>query len=231
MMAPGPAAVRRGAVTLAAAVLLATPVWGPPVLRPLAFFHVRSVEVRGAYYIAPRDIVNRLRLDTTMSLWDNLTPVASRVVGIPGIRAADLSRRLPGTLVVSITEALPVALVPAGDGMRAYDARGVPLAFDPTRVDLDLPVLLGRPDRRVLRLLDDVRVRAPALFARISSVRIEAGGDVLIETPDFTVRAGHDANAARIAEAVPVAADLARRRIPIRELDVRFRDQVVARRS
>jgi cell division septal protein FtsQ len=222
--------VRRGAVAVAAAVVLATPWWGPRALRPLVFFRVRSVEVRGARYVAPSDIVRRLRVDTTVSLWDGLGPLAARVVAIPGIRAAEVSRRLPGTLVVSVTEAVPVALVPARGGMQPYDARGVPLAFDPTRVDLDLPVVT-RADRRVLRLLDDVRLRAPALFAHISAVRIETGGDVVIETPAFSVRAGPDADAARIAQAVPVAADLARRRIPVLELDVRFRDQVVARRS
>ncbi len=230
MIAVRSAAVRRGAVALVAAVLLATPWWGPRVLRPLAFFRLRSVEVRGARYVSPRDIVSRLRVDTTMSLWDDLSPCAPRVLAIPGVRAADVSRRLPGTLVVSVTEAVPVALVPTRDGMRPYDVRGMPLAFDPTRVDLDLPVL-GRADRRVLRLLDDLRVRAPALFARISAVRIEPGGDVLVQTATFAVRAGPDADAARVAQAVPVAADLARRRIPIQELDVRFRDQVVARRS
>lgn len=223
-------AVRIGAAVLVAAAMASSPWWGRIALRSLAFFRLRSVEVVGAYAIPSGAIVDRLRMDTTASVWDNLAPLAARVARIPGIHAVSVRRALPGTLVVTVTESVPVAVVPTGNGMRPYDADGVALPFDPSRADFDVPVL-ARPDRRALGLLDDVRRRAPALFGRISEVRVESNGELVIETPAFVVRAGPDADAARLAEAIPVAADLARRRVRVQELDVRFRDQIVARRA
>jgi cell division protein FtsQ len=229
-MIPLPRPARSGAIALAAAMVLSAPWWGGQVLGALAFFRVRSVEIQGARYAAPADIADRLRLDTTMSVWTDLRVLDARVRGLPGIRTVDVSRKLPGTIVVAIQEQEPVALVPTAAGLRPYDVHGTALPFDPVRVDLDLPVL-ARLDRRALRLLADLRHRAPALYAGITNVRVDARGDLVVVTPTFTVRASPDADAARLAAAVPVAEDLARRHIAAIELDVRFRDQVVVRRA
>jgi len=43
------------------------------------------------------------------------------------------------------------------------------------------------------------------------------------------VRAPSDVGAERLAQVLPVAADLARRHVRATELDLRYRDQVIAR--
>ncbi len=52
---------------------------------------------------------------------------------------------------------------------------------------------------------------------------------VLLAIPPVTVRAMLDVAPARLAEIVPVEQDLARRQARAAELDLRFRDQVIAR--
>lgn len=208
--------------------LLAVPWWGPRTLAKLAFFRVRRVEVVGTQYIAPGDILARLDVDTTRSVWDPAEPLEQRLEAQPEIRTARIRRRLPGTLVVEIVESLPVALVPATSGLRAYDDRGVLLPVDPTSVDVDVPVL-ARRDTALLRLLGDLRRQAPALYQRISELRRLPRGEVWMKVASTPVLAASNVNVERLLELDPVAEDLARRQLRAAELDLRFRDQVIAR--
>jgi cell division protein FtsQ len=217
-------------VALAAALMLVVaPWWAPPLLARLSFFRVKRVEVYGTHYIPPDEILARLRVDTTASVWDDPRPLAQRVAEHPEVRAVAIERDLPGTLVVRVTERLPVAFVPAGGGLRATDAEGSLLPLDPSRVALDLPVL-ERLDTALIRLLADVHGASPELFARISGARRAAPNEIQIALAGALVRANADVTARRLADVVPVQQDLAQRGAPVSELDLRFRDQVIARR-
>ena len=216
------------AVASCALILVAAPWWGPRALSNLAFFRVRAVQVDGAHYVTSTDVVARLRVDTMMSVWDDVRPLEARLRTLPELQGARITRKLPGTLVVRVTEKTPVALIPATGDLRVYGGDGTVLPIDPTRIDVDLPIV-SRPDLRVLRLLDTVRTQIPALFARISDVRRLASGELLLTMPDAVVRAPSDVGAERLAQVLPVAADLARRHVRATELDLRYRDQVIAR--
>jgi len=102
------------------------------------------------------------------------------------------------------------------------------LPIDPSRVDIDLPVV-SAADTALLRLLSNVRTRAPALFAEISTARRVSRDEVALELPGVLVRAPTAVTARRLADIVPVEQDLTRRRARVAELDLRFRDQVIAR--
>lgn len=208
--------------------LLAMPWWGPRVLAKLAFFRVRRVEIVGTQYVAPGDILRRLHVDTTRSVWDPAEPLEARLASHPEIRSVQVKRRLPGTLVVEIVENLPVALVPATTGLRAYDERGALLPLDPSRVAVDVPVLAGR-DTAMLRLLGEVRRAAPGLYQRISELRRLPRGEVWLKVASTPVLAASNVTVERLLELDPVTADLARRQLRPAELDLRFRDQVIAR--
>jgi cell division protein FtsQ len=196
----------------------------------MAFFRVRSVEVDGAQYLKPRDVVARMGIDSTANVWDDNRAVVSRLRTLAQVKSVRISRKLPSTLIVHLTERPPVALVPGakGGGLRVYDGSGDALPIDPTRVDVDLPVA-SAPDPRILRVLDAARHALPALYARISGVRRSSDGDLVITLLDMKVIAPSDVDAQRLADVLPVMADLARRHARATELDLRYRDQVVAR--
>jgi cell division protein FtsQ len=228
---------RRIATGLATLIVIASPWWGLAALRHLDFFRVRRVEIDGARYVSPDEIVSRLRIDTTQSLFDDVGPLEKRVRQHPSVRDVRIERKLPGTLVVRITENLPVAFVQAASGLVAVDATGRSLPVDPATADVDLPVMAVR-DTLALRVLGEVRERAPALFARIGEVRrVPLGSSFyllfrLTESPTnlaHDVLASGDVGADRLSDIVPVEQDLARRRLRATELDLRFRDQVIAR--
>lgn len=207
---------------------LTAPWWGTAVLGRLEFFRVRRVVVEGARYLPPQEVLARLDVDTTMSIWDELAPVEARVAEHLQVAAVEIDRRLPGTLVVRVTENLPVALVPSGGKLRAYDAVGRELPIDPVARDLDLPIV-HRLDSGVLRLLETMRVERPAVFARLSDVRVLGKGELRLEFPGLPIRARTDLAMSRFTELDAVERDLLRRQARVAEIDLRFRDQVIAR--
>jgi cell division protein FtsQ len=215
-------------MVVAALGALGAPWWGPRVLRPLAFFQVRRVEVHGVRLLDPQVIVDRMRVDTTRSVWDDLSVWATRVRGHPQVADVVVERRLPGTIVVTVTEVQPVALVPSREGFRAFDATGRALPVEPNVMPVDAPIVPQR-DTSVLALLGRVRNDEPEVYQLISEVRRAGRGELVVTMGDLPVRAGVDVTPARLAEILPVARDLDRRGLRAKELDLRYRDQVVAR--
>ena len=213
-------------VLLALVVLVAllSPLW----LRRLDYFRVRRVEVAGVRYVQPGAVLDQLALDSTTTIWANLRPLEERLKHHPQVRDASISRRLPGTLVIHIVENLPVALVSSADGLRPVDRDGRLLPIEPSKTPVDLPIS-ARKDSTVLQMLDGVRVSNPALFARISEVQWDERGGLRVFLSGVTVRASAGCSAERFAEIVPVEQDLVRRGRHAVELDLRYRDQIVAR--
>jgi cell division septal protein FtsQ len=220
--------VRIAVLAVLGLALLASPWWGRRALRALAYFHVRSVQVIGTHYLSPHDVVAAMRVDTNASTWDDLKPYAARVGALALVQRAVVERELPSILVVHVTETAPVAMAPASGGLKIYDAGARALPIDPTRADIDLPVI-NRPDAIVTRLLAGVETLSPRFFARISAVVRQPNGDMVVQLDHGVVRAGADVTPARLANASLVAADLDRRGAHYTELDLRYRDQIVAR--
>jgi len=235
-----------GALFLIAVIMAAA--WGVRAgARQMAFFHVRSVEVRGTQYLQPNDIVARLQIDTLMSLWDDLEPLRQRVRRHPQVSDVRIERRPPGTLVVIVQENLPVALVQTATGLQPFDSLGRQLPIDPSRTNLDLPIVAST-DPVLLKLVGAIRAAEPRVFARIEEARRQGRDEIVLTlAPRAEASGGATANSAtpqrkslrvrvplglsveRLADIFPVENDLARRQLRVGEIDLRYRDQLVAR--
>ena len=198
------------------------------LIAELSFFRVRAVDVRGLRYLSEDVVVGRLRVDTLQSVWQDLSILRRRVLGHPQIRDVSMTRRLPGTLVVTVIENLPVAFLSDARGLHPYAGSGRALPIDPARSALALPVIFT-PDPRLLRELDRIRREQPAFFARISEAARDSAGDLVLGLDGFRVRASLGVSADGLTDIFPVEFDLARRGLLIAELDLRYRDQVIAR--
>ncbi|MBC7789299.1 MAG: FtsQ-type POTRA domain-containing protein [Anaerolineae bacterium] len=223
-----PLSLRTVLLGAAVAVTASAPWWGPPALSGLTYFRVRHVQIAGVRYASASAIYAKLQVDTSSSVWQELDAMEARVEELPQIANAEIERDLPGTLVVYVWERQPVAMVATPTGMLPLDSAGVPLAIDPGRADTDLPILATR-DTTLVRLLSTLRGSDPGIFARISEARRVGKDQLLFVLPPIRVRAMQDVTAARFADILPVEADLARRTMRVKELDLRFRDQVIAR--
>ena len=211
-------------------VLAASPLWGPRALAHLAFFRVRRVEILGARYTPPAELLDRLRVDTTRSVWEPLAPLEARIRSHAQIESVTVTRKLPGTLVVQVLERHPVALVNGPGGLRAVDERGRRLPLDPSRTPIDAPIVTAAPrDTTVYHLLAEMQREAPALYARLSSIHASGTDELVLQFSDLPVRAMTNVTLARLGDIVPVERDLLRRELRASELDLRYRDQVIAR--
>ncbi|MDQ6689822.1 MAG: FtsQ-type POTRA domain-containing protein [Gemmatimonadota bacterium] len=235
-----------GAVFLVALIMAGA--WGArAAARQMAFFRVRSVEVRGVRYLQPSEVLSRLQVDTLMSLWDDLEPLRERVRHHPQVTGVTITRKMPGTLVVTVQENQPVALIQGAGGLLPYDSLGHELPIDPARTVLDLPIV-ATIDPVLLKLVGAIRYAEPRLFARIEEVRRTGRDEILltlsrsdrdkVHTPNdlaaartgtLRVRIPLGLSVERLADIFPVENDLARRQLHAGELDLRYRDQVIAR--
>lgn len=215
-------------VGIAALVVLGSPLWAPLLLRRMDFFRVRRLQIVGTRYIATSDIVARANVDTMRSVWDPTGPIAERVRAHPGLDGASVTRKLPGTLVITVTERQPVALVPGPQGFRAYDAHGNALPVDLTRGVVDAPVI-ARADTALLRLLGDLRATLPALYGRVSEIRRVGAHELLLQLDTVPVRAANGVTMDELNQIASVEDDLRRRAARVAELDLRYSGQIIAR--
>lgn len=213
---------------LLTAVLATVGWWGPRLLAPLAFFHVRSVELRGVVYAPVPELMARLGVDSLQSVWQPLSPLVARLQAHPLVAEVDVRRVLPGTLVVTLQERVPVAWAGDSGGVGPVDVTGRRLPLDPHTTPLDLPVAVDA-DTALFRLLDALRRDAPGLFTRVTAAARPTPRELQLSLGALRVRALPEVTVARFQDIFPVESDLARRNVAVAELDLRFRDQVIAR--
>lgn len=221
-------ALRLLAALCVALLVIGSPWWGPRALAQLDFFHVRRVEFEGVRYAKAGELVRALRVDTTQSVWQDLPALEKRIASHPLVAAAAVERRLPGTLFVHVVERQPVALVQSGGVLRPADVSGVILPIDLLRVPMDVPVA-SSADSALLHLLDGLRKEAPTLYARVTQAQRVGPGELRLMLGSLAVRATPDVTVGRFRDILPVEADLARNHLRAVELDLRFREQVIAR--
>lgn len=215
--------------------LLALWLAAPSLLRRLAFFRVRQIEVVGVKNLDPDAVLAALRLAPRASVFDDMRLLADRVRGLTGVADARVVRRLPAALKVIVREVEPVALVPGAGGLVAVDATGRTLPFDPARAPggggLDLPIAQVA-DSGIVQVLARIQAFDPVLFQDIDAARrYGARGDVLLELGSHRVLLARDAGPEVVQAVVLVARDLAAKARRYSELDARYAGQVVVRRK
>ena len=223
---------QRVAIAAAVVVAIASPWWGPVVLRRFAFFEVRRVEIVGARYLAPAQITGALGLKSGASVWQPLGVLERRVGSLGGIATVRVSRHLPATLRVEVTEVEPVAMAAGPTGLVPVGADGHPLPYDPATAPVDAPVV-ERAEAPLIAALAAVQSADPALFADVAAARTDGGvgggGGVALELDSGRLRLGTPVDPAVVRAMAAVRKDLGSRGRSWQELDGRFQGWVVVR--
>ncbi len=212
-----------GGVVLVVAAATAVRFTGPRLLRRLTFFQVRNVEVVGAHYLDRDTVVARLHLPPGASVFDPLEPARTAAAAIPGVLSAQVERRLPGTLRVTIDEAVPVALTATPERLALIDHRGHVLPFDPTRAPRSLPVI--DRDSTVAALVARLMVADPLGYDLIATA--QAGrNDVVLTEGSQQILLRSDAGPALLRDVAAVRGYLESHQIPWRTIDARYRSRI-----
>lgn len=220
---------RRPAVTAIALAIVCGMLWmgGPTLLRRISFFRVRRVELVGVTASSPAALVAAMRIPARGNLFDAIAPYQARVLAFPGIRTAAVHRRLPGTLVVEVTEAQAVALAPRQGRLAMVGRNGKFLPFDPALSAPDLPVV-GLPDTKVARVLGRLQEIDPELFSRVVTAWA-VNGDVVVDVGGRRLWLRTDVTAEVIRAVMAAELVLGQQGRAWEELDGRFAGQVVVR--
>src|SRR5690606_33989947 len=96
--------------------------------------------VVGAHHLDADDAVKASGITRVSNVFDDPNPWIASLLRHPLVVDARVERRMPRTLVLHLTEAVPVAFARTPE-LRAIDARGRVLPADPKADDMDLPVL------------------------------------------------------------------------------------------
>jgi hypothetical protein len=220
----------------------------PALFRRMDAFRVQTVEVSGTRYLAPEAALALSGITDSASVFDDPDAWAERLRAERLIAAAEVTRKLPGTLRIDVVETEPVAFVRTPE-LRPVDARGrvLPIAMGGT--DLDLPVIMGVAeigsdsvaDDRTTRLIEAllvVRAYDAALAAAASEIAYAKGGGVslLLREPAHAVLLLPDPPDARTLQQVLLAFEHLRTEAPepgaptafdgLTHLDARYEDEV-----
>lgn len=213
---------------LGAAAIAALLWWGLPALaRRMDFFRVRRVEFVGMRHLAPQTALEALELPARLNVFESLDAIEARARGIPGVARAEVSRRMPGTLVVELEELPPVALIHRRGRLVLMDSAGRVLPYDPRRTAAALPLASG-PDEGIGGLLRRIQVFDAELFRQVDGAARE-GRDVVLLIGGRRLLFRPDASFEEMRAVKAAAEDLARKGVAYEELDGRFRGYVVVR--
>ncbi|QLC23320.1 FtsQ-type POTRA domain-containing protein [Parasphingopyxis sp. CP4] len=127
-------------------------------------FTVERVEIQGIDQME-RLPVYAVALDQPSMAMPNvdIVEIRDRVEALSWVQSARVSRRLPDTLVVSITERRPTAIWQHDQQLYLVDAEGEVLEEVPLDAMPDLPLIIGPAANRQVANFEDLMDRAPAL--------------------------------------------------------------------
>jgi cell division protein FtsQ len=232
---------RRRLRILLALVGVATIVGAAWTLTQSAFLDVDQVRVAGAEGPDAELIRQTAGIVQGEALIDvDIAAVEARLATLPWVKDADVRRDWPGTLVVSVTERNPVAVLPSGTEVALLDEEGVVIGREPSSTDaavaalpmiaVPLSVAIGEAELSagpglavVAALTADLRPWVAAVLVDDGDVGIELVGGAKV-TMGPPVRLDDKVSAVR---AVLAGVDLA----CITTIDVIAPDQTTVRRD
>jgi hypothetical protein len=173
-------------IATAATMLIGLAALAPALFRRMDAFRVQVVEVSGTHYLSPERAVALSGITDSASVFDDTDAWAERLREERLVADAEVTRRLPGTLLIDVIETEPVALVRTPE-LRPVDSRGRVLPIAPGSEELDLPIVVhmaeigddSATDERTRRLIDGlltVRAYDATLAAAVSEIAEAQGG-------------------------------------------------------
>ena len=207
-------------------------------------FKLQEITVVGSHLLTPEEVVIRSGLTQGTNLFDaNLKTATDSIVAHPLVRSALLLRRPPDSLVISVEERVPIALVSTEQGLLGFDRDAT--SFELPNVPFDLPIVTGLGSvlsdstlseyavrRHVARFIETAQSRHPLFWSRVSEVCLvtaEEGDLILADGMTLKVRLDGVSDQIKnyrafMASGYVLPEDLA-------YVDLRYRNQVVAGRQ
>lgn len=109
-----------------------------------SYFTVGSVIVEGNKYMSVEEVYRIAEIPEAMNIFSlNTANIKMRLMHDLRIAETDVSRRFPGTIVISIKERKPIAYVASNYGFIELDKQGIVLAIFKNLKQVSVPMITG----------------------------------------------------------------------------------------
>jgi cell division septal protein FtsQ len=231
---------------LLVAAVVAAGGWMTSIALDAGVLAVDRIVVRGTVRLAPRAVralVDHVRGENILRV--DFEDLRRRVLDSPWVAAVAMSRVLPSTIEIRVTERTPMAVARVGQQLFLVDDSGVVIdEFGAPYSDLDLPVvdgLISAPGRGD-PLVDPTRVRVTAAFLsslaarpdlarRLSQIDVTNERDVvaMFDHDPVWLHLGDTQFLERLNTYLELAPTLADRFVGIDYVDLRFGERIFVR--
>lgn len=140
-----------------------------------AGFGISSVHLAGNRRTPPASILAALGFEPGQSIFGaDVHAARARLMQLEWVAAADVSRRYPDSISVSIVEKRPFALWQAADGLHVIERSSKPIAFARAEDYPHLPVFIGDAPQGGAELTTAI-AQHRAVFARVKAMQRISG--------------------------------------------------------
>ena len=228
------------------AVVVASGFWLTDVVLHARMLTVHHVRVRGNVRLSEGDVqslVDGIRGENIFRV--DFEPYRQRVLDSPWVSSVALSRVLPSTIDVRVTERTPMAVARVGQQLFLVDDAGVIIdEYGAAYRDLDLPIVDGLVSSPAGKgpLVDHERVAVSAAFLaaladrpdlsqRLSQVDVTNAHDIIVmfDHDPVWLHLGDDRFVERLNRYLELVPTLQERFVDIDYVDLRFGERVFVR--
>lgn len=237
-------ALRSAAIVLLIVVLVWSKNRTTALLQDLAGLRLEKVTVEGNRYLTEDEVVKTLGLPTGESMFKlDLKGAADKVRRMDWVERVFIERRLPRTIMVSIKERKPVALLERGE-IYGVDAEGRVLPAAPLLLREDLPLISGlalSPEavgttreaealRPALDFLGFLAKKDPALAQDVSEVNLSEEDALKVTFMDgLQARFNPPVSETELKRMALVVSDLQEKGRKAATMDFRYRNLVLVK--
>ncbi len=108
------------------------------------FFNVRTIVIQGNSLVSSQELLALVNVGVGVNIFQVSTGDIVKNVSLhPLVKAVEVSRKLPNTLVISIVERKPVAMIPVKNGFVKVDEQGVFLQRSDVWPKQPMPIISG----------------------------------------------------------------------------------------
>jgi cell division protein FtsQ len=145
-----------------------------PSISDLSGLTVTTVDVSGIKNLEPEEIIIASGIEDGQKIGDiDLNVVRERVESVGWVRKARVSRILPGTIQIAVSERMPYAFWQEKRKLRLIDREGVEITQQDLAHFANLPLVVGAGAPKAARALFEVMEGEPALSSRVkAAVRV-----------------------------------------------------------
>lgn len=233
--APKSGAKGRMAAMLAAALVLSAVAGGAFYLVRGDLFPIREVSFVGNKHLTGEELLDIMDLkEGSGMLVLSLKDLHERLTDSPWVREAGLRKEFPGRLVVLLEEAVPLALLKAGDDVYLIDEGGEKLERVQSRSVRFLPVISIDPKEgeiygEALSLARTLRVKG-LTEGKVEIKRLDGGPEALAVIIDgLLVKIGQGEYEEKLKRLFELEREIKRREIDVDYVDLRFANRVVVK--